>query len=145
MSAYKHILAAVDLSKDSQTVLQRAVDLAQRYSAQLSLVHVVAQIIVEPAYDFMPPISLDTEKEIMENARKGLETLANALDIPVSNRWVEIGSAKQGVIHLAKEHAIDLIVVGSHGTHGLGLLLGSTANAILHGAPCDVLTVRIKA
>jgi len=36
------------------------------------------------------------------------------------------------------------IVVGSHGRHGLALLLGSTANDILHGAPCDVLAVRLK-
>ena len=35
------------------------------------------------------------------------------------------------------------LVVGSHGRHGLALLLGSTANAVLHGAPCDVLAVRI--
>lgn len=45
---------------------------------------------------------------------------------------------------LAKEQRCDLIVVGSHGRHGLALLLGSTANDILHGAPCDVLAVRLK-
>ena len=38
----------------------------------------------------------------------------------------------------------DLIVVGSHGRHGLALLLGSTANDVLHGAPCDVLAVRLQ-
>ena len=35
------------------------------------------------------------------------------------------------------------IVVGSHGRHGLALLLGSTASGVLHGAKCDVLAVRI--
>ena len=35
-------------------------------------------------------------------------------------------------------------MVGSHGRHGLALLLGSTANDVLHGAPCDVLAVRLK-
>ena len=40
--------------------------------------------------------------------------------------------------------ACDLIVVGSHGRHGLALLLGSTANDVLHGAPCDVLAVHLK-
>ena len=38
----------------------------------------------------------------------------------------------------------DLIVVGSHGRKGLGLLLGSTATGVLHGAKIDVLTVRIS-
>lgn len=37
-----------------------------------------------------------------------------------------------------------MIVVGSHGRHGLALLLGSTANDVLHGAPCDVLAVSLK-
>ena len=44
----------------------------------------------------------------------------------------------------AREHAVDLIVVGSHGRHGLALIFGSTANGVLHGACCDVLAVRIK-
>jgi universal stress protein A len=45
---------------------------------------------------------------------------------------------------MAEELGVDLIVMGTHGRHGLGLLLGSTATGVLHGCPCDVLTVRIK-
>jgi universal stress protein A len=45
---------------------------------------------------------------------------------------------------LATEQNCDVIVVGSHGRHGLALLLGSTANDLLHGAPCDVLAVRLR-
>ena len=44
---------------------------------------------------------------------------------------------------IAQSKKVDLIVVGSHGRHGLGLLLGATANGVLHGANCDVLTVRV--
>ena len=44
---------------------------------------------------------------------------------------------------VAEEQSCDLIVVGSHGRHGLALLLGSTANDVLHGAPCDVIAVRL--
>ncbi|MFS9629926.1 universal stress protein [Klebsiella pneumoniae] len=53
------------------------------------------------------------------------------------------GQPRQEIHHLAKEKACDLIVVGSHGRHGLALLLGSTANDVLHGAPCDVLAVKL--
>ena len=53
------------------------------------------------------------------------------------------GQPRQEIHHLAKEHECDLIVVGSHGRHGLALLLGSTANDVLHGAPCDVLAVHL--
>jgi len=55
-----------------------------------------------------------------------------------------ISSRPETEIHtLANEIGADLIVVGSHGRHGLALLLGSTANGVLHGAPCDVLAVRV--
>jgi universal stress protein A len=45
---------------------------------------------------------------------------------------------------MAKDQDIDLIVVGSHGRHGLALIFGSTSNSVLHGATCDVLAVRIS-
>jgi len=44
---------------------------------------------------------------------------------------------------LAKEQGCDLIVVGSHGRHGLALLLGSTANDVLHARRRDVLAVKL--
>ena len=44
---------------------------------------------------------------------------------------------------LAEQLDVDLIVVGSHGRYGLALLMGSTANGVLHGASCDVLAVRV--
>jgi universal stress protein A len=47
-------------------------------------------------------------------------------------------------VRIAKERGVDLIVVGSHGRHGLQLLLGSTANGVLHLAECDVLAVRVR-
>jgi universal stress protein A len=53
------------------------------------------------------------------------------------------GTPKQEIVRLAEQEGIDLIVVGSHGRHGLSLLLGSTANSILHYAGCDVMTIRL--
>ena len=44
----------------------------------------------------------------------------------------------------SRTSAVDLIVVGSHGRHGLALLLGSTADAVLHHAKCDVMAVRLQ-
>lgn len=59
-------------------------------------------------------------------------------------QWLEMGSPKTEIIRVATENQVDLIVVGSHGRHGLALLLGSTANGVLHHAPCDVLAVRLQ-
>jgi universal stress protein A len=56
---------------------------------------------------------------------------------------VKIGNPAHEIRDAATELEADLIVVGTHGRHGLGLLLGSTANAVLHGVGCDVLAVRV--
>ena len=55
-----------------------------------------------------------------------------------------MGSPKTEIVRVANEHKVDLIIVGSHGRHGLALLLGSTANGVLHHATCDVLAVRLR-
>jgi universal stress protein A len=54
------------------------------------------------------------------------------------------GVPKQEIIHIAEQQQVDLIVLGSHGRHGLALLLGSTANAVLHYAKCDVMAIRLQ-
>jgi universal stress protein A len=54
------------------------------------------------------------------------------------------GNTRREILRVAEENGVDLIVLGSHGRQGIQLLLGSTANAVLHGAPCDVLAVRVK-
>jgi universal stress protein A len=50
----------------------------------------------------------------------------------------------QEIVSIAEREQVDLIVLGSHGRHGLALLLGSTANSVLHNASCDVMAVRLR-
>lgn len=142
MREYRHILAAVDLSPEGAQVLERARDLAERYGSTLSLVHVIEPLPVDAAGEaLLPPMSI--ESELHENAERKLRELADQAGLAQTRRHVVMGYTKREIISFASEHAVDLIVVGSHGRHGLALLLGSTANAVLHGAPCDVLAVRI--
>ncbi|MCZ6869325.1 MAG: universal stress protein, partial [Gammaproteobacteria bacterium] len=54
-----------------------------------------------------------------------------------------VGNPASEIHRLSEAEGVDLVVMGTHGRHGLGLLLGSTANAVLHGVKCDVLAVRI--
>ena len=67
-----------------------------------------------------------------------------SLSIPVNQQWVELGTPGHDIVRVADENNVDLIIVGSHGRHGFKRLLGSTANAVLHHAHCDVLAVRLK-
>lgn len=141
-TGYTHVLTAVDFSPVTEPVLQRAVDLADRYHAQLSLVHVVEYLPIALDSELMIPPLVGVEEQLMENARKRLSTLAESLDIRGVECHVELGSAKVEILRVAEANKVDLIVMGSHGRHGLARMLGSTASGVLHGAQCDVLAVR---
>lgn len=145
MESYKHILLAVDFFENDGNVADKARDLADKCQAKLSIVHVVDSLpIVDAGYGMDIPYNLDLTAELMASAKIRLARLAEKLAVNEDNRWLEIGSPKLEIIKVAEQNQVDLIVVGSHGRHGLALLLGSTANSVLHHAPCDVLAVRLK-
>jgi universal stress protein A len=145
MNNYKHILLAVDFFEQCEAVIYRAKDLAERYQAKLSIVHVVDSLPISDAgYGADIPFNLDLTAELMDSAKKRLAELAKKLLIPDNCQWLEMGSPNAEIVRIARENQVDLIVVGSHGRHGLALLLGSTANGVLHYAPCDVLAVRLQ-
>jgi universal stress protein A len=90
------------------------------------------------------PFNLDLTAELMAGAKKRLAELGENLGVAEDSRWLEMGSPKSEIVRVAQENKVDLIVIGSHGRHGLALLLGSTANGVLHHATCDVLAVRLQ-
>lgn len=144
MSSYKHILLAVDFSEHAKQVSDKAQQFAAQNHALLSLVHVVDNLpITDAAYG---PIPFDTDmtQEWLDASKKRLAQLGRELGVPENRQWLEMGSPKLEIVRVAEENAVDLIVVGSHGRHGLALLLGSTANGVLHHAQCDVVAVRLK-
>ncbi|MEE8118286.1 MAG: universal stress protein [Gammaproteobacteria bacterium] len=143
MATYEHILIAVDLTQDSETVGQRACKLAKACGAQLSLLHVVEYVPVDPAGEAMLPPPVNMEDELVNAARLRLDGLAEKLGISDCSRYVEIGNIKSELGRIAKEQAVDLIVLGSRERHGLALLLGSTEKSVVGSAPCDVLAVRL--
>jgi len=139
----KNILVAVDTSDEAKQVLESAIELGRCFDANLSLIHVVEPVVTESSYDLINTVPLEMDDVLVKHAEDFLGNLKKDLapDVPSS---VELGSLKAGILRQARENNVDLIVVGSHGRHGLALLLGSTANALLHGAPCDVYVVRVK-
>jgi universal stress protein A len=90
------------------------------------------------------PQELELDQDLLELAYKRLQQLAEKYGVADSERFVSQGNTKHEILRIAEKQKVDLIVIGSHGREGIQLLLGSTANAVLHGAPCDVLAVRIR-
>lgn len=144
MSAYKHLLLAVDFSTNTDEVIGKGVALAEAFGARISLVNVVEFAQIDLSNELIMPQELELDQELLAQAESRLEAVAEKHGLGDYPRFVRQGSTKREILQLAEQEDIDLIVVGSHGRSGFQLLLGSTANAVLHGAPCDVLAVRVK-
>ena len=144
MSDYQHVLLAVDYTKHSVYVAEKARVLANKYQAKLSVIHVLDNIPM-PDTNYGTVIALDqiSPDELLEAEKIKFMELGDQLAIDVVNRWMVWGIPTQEIINIADQEQVDLIIVGSHGRHGLALLLGSTANSVLHHAKCDVMAVRL--
>ncbi len=141
---YQHILVAVDLTEECDPVMQRAQKLAASSGARLSVVHIVEPMAMAFGGDVPMDLSM-LQQQQFDQARERLDKFAGKYPALGSDqRHLAYGQPRQEIHRLATEQQCDLIIVGSHGRHGLALLLGSTANDVLHGAPCDVLAVRLK-
>lgn len=144
MKGYRQILMATDFSEGSPHVGQRALALSQLFGAGLTLLHVVESFpIVDSTYGPIMPFEIDLTEQMVAAARTRMNTLGEQLSVPEDRRLIEVGSPKVEIVRVAEEQGVDLIVVGSHGRHGVGLLLGSTASSVIHHAGCDVLAVRL--
>jgi universal stress protein A len=143
MSIYQHILLAVDLSPTSWEIALKARELARNNQAKLSLVYVLD---LPPAVDIGYESTLACDDQLNDiltrNAELDLADFIKHLKLDLHQSWLLQGDSVEEIVEIAKANQVDLIVMGSHGKHGLALWFGgSTANSMLHHARCDVLTV----
>ncbi|MGI9212192.1 MAG: universal stress protein [Methylococcaceae bacterium] len=141
---YQNILVACDWSEASHTLMQRASEFQHYQQATVHLIHVVELApMLESSFGPLVSVELDLHERMMQAARQRLNDLAKPLNIPTERQNVVAGSPKNEIIRLARELSAELILIGSHGRHGVGALLGSTATSVIHHAPCDVLAIRL--
>ncbi len=144
MSNYQHILIATDFFKGSETITDRAIRIAENQGARISIIHVIEPIYTDWTNELVVPENFDVEQQLRDSAEENLEKFAQEHQLEFMHKTVEIGGTRETIVRFAVEHSVDLIVIGSHGRHGLERLLGSTANSVLHHATCDVLAVRVS-
>ena len=137
---YKHILFATDLTDEMEYITNKVRALRDYTNAKLSLIHIVEPL---PGYSYAYLGIEDIEGQLIDESKRAMAKLGQALAVDEQDQWVEVGLTKSKILSVAEDVGADLIMCGSHCRHGLSLLLGSTANAVLHGAKCDVLTVRL--
>jgi len=140
---YTHILWATDLIADNESVGAKAYDLARKYQAKLSLLHVVDSVPLYYGDEYVLPETQEIEKQLADRAKEKLIELGQKHHVEACDCIVDVGATKLCILDFVGAHKIDLVVVGSHSRRGLERLLGSTARAVVNSAPCDVLAVRI--
>lgn len=146
---YNNILVAIDFSDAAKQVIERTVDLFSGSDATVTILHVVEYYpLIGIGADLPTAYNWDVpEKDLLEGAEMSLDNFIteNApIEFGEINKVIAFGPTHIEIVNQAKNDNSDLIIVGSHGRHGIALLLGSTANGVLHHAECDVLAVRIK-
>ena len=146
MSGYSKIAVAVDLSNESRIIIRRARAVASENS-EVHLIYV--QEPMDSVYMGVVPygpvfIGMDEVEENLKKELNGkLDALGAEFDIPPEARHFLNGVPAREIHRFAEENKVELVVLGTHGQKGVQLLLGSTANSVLHGSCCDVLAVRI--
>ena len=144
MNIYRHILLALDFSEPEKDVIKKARQLAETFRAKLSILHVLDDIpMPDTPYGTKIPLEEDSRYELLESEKLKFKKVAHELGVGPTCRWMVWGVPGPEIVRMAEEENVDLIIVGSHGRHGLALLLGSTANNVLHHAGCDVMAIRL--
>ena len=144
--SYTNILVAVDATDEAEEVLEAARGIADEKNSTISAVTVIrpmANFYVDLYSILDDTAGAGIDSQAVEGATAWLSDLMQRYDIDAGAVNVMIGTPASEIRKLAEKIGADLIVLGTHGRHGLGLMLGSTASAVLHGAPCDVLAVKV--
>jgi len=144
MTQIKKILVAYDFSEHSKKALKDAVDLARKYGADLSAVHVLNQDI---ASVYVVPLKAEYEEDIVNQFHKEYHEThgGSGVDLKKEDVFVEKGLPRVSIIEKAEEINADLIVMGAHGHSDVTLvLMGSVANQVVRHSHVPVLVSRIE-
>lgn len=162
---YRHLMVALDQAEDCHKIAERAVDVARRYGARITLLHVVDQRALAAggeadvplfgmeagearqatgAQTEPQPVPFSTDDRLLVQARGFLGTVVERLgDAQIETMVVPSATVGHAIVVAARQHEADLLVCGAHHRHGLALFLPSPVDGVVHHLPCDVLLVRL--
>lgn len=144
----RRILFPTDFSEPARQAQQYATALAERFQCELHLLHIVPQLTLplpEASTSWTLP-EADQRLQVEEAQRQLIDDVkSSGLKQLDTVQVVKVGYAVEEIVNYAKDHDIDLIVIGTHGHTGFAhLLMGSVAEKIVRLATCPVLTVHPK-
>ena len=146
MSSFETILVPTDFGDSAELALDQAILLARAMNGKIYLLYVSPFPMAGSLDAYVP--TAETMEMLQEAGRKAL---ASSIEMrkgsgvaitPIS----DMGDPRSCILDTAKEKNADLIVMGTHGRHGVSrFLFGSTAEAVVRTSPIPVLTVRAPA
>lgn len=139
---YQNILHATDLSETHFTWCQSAVALAKKLDARLNIIHVIeapASLQIAQGLGFA-----EIDVPVKEDADLVMRTLGEALHLPASQLFVEIGSITQCLLDKIVQLNCDLLVIGSHSKGAMATFSANTARDLIEHARIDVLTLHAQ-
>ncbi|HSO72380.1 MAG TPA: universal stress protein [Thermodesulfobacteriota bacterium] len=135
------VLVATDGSEHSMKAVQKALEMAQKEGAQVTLMSVA--YYSKDDFDDMPPNIQDKLENQAAAALKKAQSVFEAQKIPVE-AVLEAGVVPaNNILNRAQEGNYDLLLIGSAGLTGIKrALMGSTAAKVVAQAPCSVMVIR---
>lgn len=137
---YKKILHATDLNVKHFHISEKAKQIADIFGAELYILHVIelpASVQLAQGLGFA-----ELGKPSTEDAITVMKTLGEAINVPEDHQLVEIGTVSHHIFDQVKKLECDAVIIGAHHHEDIGDFLGSTANATVNHAPCDVITLK---
>lgn len=147
MTPYRHIVCATDFSEASQRACVRATEIANCFSARLTLLHVVENFPEDRSNEFIAPEDTDPRHYRENEAIGQLTEMIGRVGCKNAGRVVRFTtqSAWREIVHFSREADADLLVLADH-EHKVPLALSTTTAAdVAARPPCDVLMVRAPA
>jgi nucleotide-binding universal stress UspA family protein len=145
MLSIRRILFPTDLSEPAAYAWSYALTLAQKFSAEVHLLHVVAP---PPRLTEAHAMKFHPEQMVQSLTAEAAASLDRQVEAPrargmIFHCEVRVGTDYREIIHYAMNQDIDLIVMATHGRTGLAhVLLGSVAEKVARMSPCPVLTIK---
>lgn len=140
---YQHVLAAIDILDSDLQVLIIAKQLASTHGSRLSVLHVCPSPVTGYG-ETTASHHIVNNLQVKQQIYPAFKSLLDKVAIKEGQSHLLSGRPADVIHQFALDQSCDLVVVGSHGYSGIKALLGSTVHKVLHGAHCDILTVRIR-
>ncbi|AVJ03198.1 TPA: universal stress protein UspA [Haemophilus influenzae] len=138
---YKHILVAVDLSEESPILLKKAVGIAKRHEAKLSIIHV--DVNFSDLYTGLIDVNMSSMQDrISTETQKALLDLAESADYPISEKLSGSGDLGQVLSDAIEQYDVDLLVTGHHQDFWSKLM--SSTRQVMNTIKIDLLVVPLR-